>query len=186
MIDDKEKWDLRHKENPPIKTPLKLLEDFISLANPNKALDIACGMGRNSLFMRDCGFCVESVDISSYALDSLQNQPNITPILADLDCFKIPPNQYDLICNSYFLERRLFPFILKGLKKGGILVFETFALSDDENLNAFAKDSSHLLYKNELLRAFLDLEILFYEEKIIERTRSPLSKALVASLVAKA
>ena len=82
------------------------------------------------------------------------------------------------------MERRLFPYIVNGLKQGGILVFETFAKSDIELHNAFASDSSHLLHKNELLRAFLELEILFYEENLIERTKDS-TLALVARLVAR-
>lgn len=53
-----------------------------------------------------------------------------------------------------------------------------------ESQNAFASDSNHLLRKNELLKAFLDLEILFYEEALIERKKDS-NLALVARLVAQ-
>ncbi len=43
----------------------------------------------------------------------------------------------------------------------------------------------HLLHKNELLHAFLDLEILFYEETLIPRAKDS-SLALVARLVGRA
>lgn len=188
MQSDALKWNHKHKENPIPSEPLQLLKHYIPQATLSaKALDIACGMGRNSRFMRDCGFCVESVDISDFAIASLQNESNIKAFCADLDTFKIPPNRYDLICNSYFLQRHLFPSMRKGLRKGGVLVFETFVRSEIESHNAFASDSAHLLHKNELLHAFLDLEILFYEETLIQRTKdsdSPL--ALIARLVAKA
>ncbi|MDY5615822.1 MAG: methyltransferase domain-containing protein [Helicobacter sp.] len=186
MIRDKEKWDLRHQNNPIPNSPLELLSQYITQAQKGRALDIACGMGRNSRFMRDNGFVVDSIDISTYAISSLKDEVNINPICVDLDTFSIPKNHYDLICNSFFLERRLFPSILEGLKKNGILIFETFARSDNESHNAFASDSSHLLRKNELLRAFLDLEILFYEEKLISRNRDSHTLALVARLVARA
>ena len=184
MISDKEKWDTRHRENPLPTIPLELLCKHIQKAQVGRALDIACGMGRNSKFMCECGFNVDSVDISSYAIESLQGIKNLNAQCVDLDTFKIPPQSYDLICNSYFLERRLFPYIVNGLRQGGILVFETFAKSDIELHNAFASDSSHLLHKNELLRAFLELEILFYEENLIERTKDS-TLALVARLVAR-
>lgn len=187
MQSDQVKWNIRYQENAVVGEPLRILKKSITHIIPQdnpKALDIACGMGRNSRFMRDCGFCVESVDISDFAIASLQNERNIHAFCVDLDTFKIPPRSFDLICNSYFLERRLFPFIREGLKKGGILVFETFVKSEIESQNAFASDSSHLLHKNELLHAFLDLEILFYEETLIQRTQDSL--ALVARLVGKA
>ena len=184
MESDALKWDMRYKESPaPIK-PLELLRVYIAKAKVGKALDIACGMGRNSRFMRDCGFSVESVDISSYAINALQGESGINTQCVDLDTFRIPICSYDLICNSYFLDRRLFPYMIEGLKRGGILVFETFALSNVESQNAFASDSNHLLRKNELLKAFLDLEILFYEEALIERKKDS-NLALVARLVAQ-
>ena len=186
MISDKEKWDLRHQNSPIPDNPLELLKQNIALAKKGKALDIACGMGRNSKFMRDSGFLVDSIDLSSYAISSLENEANINLICADLDTFMIPKNNYELICNSFFLERRLFPFIIEGLKEGGILVFETFAKSHNEAHNAFASNSPHLLRKNELLRAFLDLEILYYEEKLICKNQITNTLALVARLVARA
>lgn len=184
MISDKEKWDTRHRDNPLPTIPLELLCKYIQKAQVGRALDIACGMGRNSKFMLDCGFNVDSVDISSYAIESLQGIKNLNAQCVDLDTFKILPQSYDVICNSYFLERRLFPYMIEGLKRGGILVFETFAKSDVESHNAFASDSNHLLRKNELLRAFLDLEILFYEEALSMRHLTQ-SLALVARLVAR-
>ncbi|WP_104721566.1 class I SAM-dependent methyltransferase [Helicobacter mesocricetorum] len=187
MISDKEKWDYRHANNPAPTNPLELLVQNIIFAKKGKALDIACGMGRNSLFMRDNGFVVDSVDISPFAISHLQNLPNINPICANLDTFIIPKENYDLICNSFFLERRLFPFIIEGLKKGGILIFETFVKNDDESCNAPISNPSHLLRKNELLKAFLDLEILFYEEKLtqVSNNYSP-AFAITARLVARA
>ncbi|TLD85261.1 methyltransferase domain-containing protein [Helicobacter sp. MIT 11-5569] len=184
MQDDALKWNTRHKENPPPTQPLELLKTHIHKAKVGKALDIACGMGRNSRFMRECGFCVDSVDISTYAISALQGEHNINAQCVDLDTFKIPKQSYDLICKSYFLERRLFPYMVEGLKKDGILIFETFIQSPVESQNAFTSDSSHLLRKNELLRAFLDLEILFYEETLITREKDS-SLALVARLVAQ-
>ncbi|MBX7491345.1 class I SAM-dependent methyltransferase [Helicobacter turcicus] len=184
MQRDALKWDIRHRENPIPTRPLELLKTHIAKARVGKALDIACGMGRNSKFMRDCGFCVDSVDVSSYAISSLQGEKGINAQCVDLDTFKIPPCSYDLICKSYFLERRLFPYMIEGLKKDGILVFETFVQSNVELHNAFARDSAHLLRKNELLRAFLDLEVLFYEEALIVRSKDS-GLALVARLVAQ-
>lgn len=183
MQSDAQKWDMRHRQNPIPNEPLALLVAHIAKAQLGKALDLACGMGRNSRFMRDCGFVVESVDISSYAINSLQGESGINASCVDLDHFKIPACSYDLICNSYFLERRLFPLIIEGLKKGGILIFETFGKSYQESLNAFTGDSTYLLRKNELLRAFLDLEILFYEETLLAHHDSPV---LVVRLVARA
>lgn len=80
MQSDQDKWNLRHKNNPIPSEPLALLRQFITAAPRGKALDIACGMGRNSRFMRDCGFEVESIDISDFAITSLQMNAIFTRI----------------------------------------------------------------------------------------------------------
>lgn len=182
MISDKEKWDKKHKENPPNTTPLELLKNYIHLAQDCEykvALDIACGMGRNSYFMRDNGFVVDSIDISSTAIESLKNQHNINAICVDLDDFIIEENKYALVVNSFFLDRRLFPQITKSLKKNGILIFETFVINKPNNTPI---NINHMLHKNELLRAFLNLDILFYEESLLNKNDD---STLVARLVAR-
>lgn len=180
MISDKEKWDKKYKENEPPTKPLSLLEEYICLANSTNgiALDIACGMGRNSYFMRDSGFIVDSIDISEVAINSLSNQRNINPICVDLDNYTLEEQKYDLICNSFFLERRLFPQISRALKKNGILIFETFVLEDYRPIS----NINHILHKNELLRSFINLEIIFYKETYLNKNDK---STLVARMVAR-
>ena len=77
--------------------------------------------------------------------------------------------------------------LIQGLKKGGILIFETFVKNDNETYNAPITNPSHFLRKNELLKAFLDLEILFYEEKPTQILNNQSSTfAVTARLVARA
>ena len=76
-------------------------------------------------FLASLGFSVESVDISQVALENLSHLPNITPICADLDDFTIH-QKYDVILNSFFLDRRLFTSIINALNPNGLVLFETF------------------------------------------------------------
>jgi 2-polyprenyl-3-methyl-5-hydroxy-6-metoxy-1,4-benzoquinol methylase len=61
---DKEKWDARYLENIGEMDPTPLLDQYWHLAAIGNALDIACGNGRNSLFLANRGFFVDVVDIS--------------------------------------------------------------------------------------------------------------------------
>jgi tellurite methyltransferase len=154
---DREKWDARYRKKLGGPEPSSILTKYWSLASVGKALDIACGNGRNSIFLAEKGFEVDAVDISKMATDHLAGlNPNINVICTDLDTWEIPSNRYELIVNIRFLDRRLFPMIQSGLKPGGILIFESFM--DGE------KDK-YVLKKNELLRAFLSFRIVYYEEK---------------------
>jgi SAM-dependent methyltransferase len=157
---DREKWDLRYQDDPGELSPSLLVEQYVSLAACGKALDIACGTGRNSLFLARKRFRVEAVDISCTAIDRVAGlHPGITARCLDLDTWEIPENEYDLILNIRFLDRRLFPGITAGLKPGGVLIFESFTGEEEDRF---------CLKKNELLNAFSDLDRIYYDEKKLE------------------
>jgi tellurite methyltransferase len=153
---DRLKWDDRYRKNQGNTDPAAIVSKYIHLAEAGKALDIACGNGRNSRFMAARGFDVDAVDISRVATGRIEGRhPNIHVICTDLDTWAIPEDRYDLIVNIRFLDRRLFPMIRNGLTPGGVLIFE-----------AFIGDAGHryCLASNELLREFKSLRVVYYEE----------------------
>jgi SAM-dependent methyltransferase len=157
---ERKKWDARYLKHQGGSEPSPILTKYWSLASVSNALDIACGNGRNSLFLAEKGFTVDAVDISTVATDRLKAQnPDINVICTDLNAWDIPANRYDLISNIRFLDRRLFPLIQEGLKPGGMLIFESF-------LNC--ETDPYCLKQNELLRAFHSFRIVYYEEQKIE------------------
>lgn len=156
---DREKWDAKYCQNLGNHLPAEILEKFIGIVPAGRALDIACGNGRNSIFLQQRGFTVDAVDISTVATNHIENQANkINVICTDIDNWTIEENCYELILNINFLDRHLFPMIEKGLKGGGILIFESFTGGQNKNF---------CLTTNELLTAFPSLHIMFYEEKEI-------------------
>jgi tellurite methyltransferase len=164
MLQDRFKWNEKYQAASYPTEPAAILKNYILLARGQKALDIAAGNGRNSLFLAKRGFTVDAVDISDAGLRLFAGKhPNIHPICADLDHFDIPANRYDLIINLKFLNRRLFPYIREGLTAGGILIFQTFLDRPAEKKDQPAC-RDYLLRENELLHAFLSLRILFYNE----------------------
>jgi len=130
--------------------------------------------------MMRCTTTIEANAWISYRKLFAGGHPDIHPICADLDTFDIPGNRYDLIVNVKFLNRRLFPFIQEGLRKGGILIFETFVESEECGENeSICRD--YLLGKNELLTAFLSLRVLYCHEFKAAEQNKP---SRIASLVA--
>jgi SAM-dependent methyltransferase len=169
---DRERWNNKYLQGfESDKNPSNLLVDFVHLANKGKALDIAAGLGRNSLFLAESGFFVDAVDISDVAIEKLKTlHQNINPIHADLKIYRPSENTYDLIINFNFLERSLFPYIKEALKKDGVLIFETFLEG------SVAKTSrDFLLRKNELLHSFLSLHIVYYQEKQVINCKNEVS-----------
>lgn len=179
---DKLKWNDKHQNHPLPDSPSETLTKYLYLASRGKALDLACGLGRNSRYLVEEGFEVDAVDISDYALSQLEDVAGIHTQEINLREYQIPLNQYDLICNIFFNERRLTPYIKEGLKPGGILVFESFVEDSRFTLNSF-KNRDHYLRVNEILHVFIGMRIHYYEEKDVIRHDG--SEARMASLVAE-
>lgn len=156
---DQKRWNSRYLKKTGGSGPSAIVSSYFSSAPVGRALDIACGNGRNSRFLAQKGFTVDAVDISNIALDQLQeNGKGINVICRDLDSWQIPRNRYQLIINIRFLNRRLFPMIQTALSPGGVLIFESF-------INIKDKKMKYCLEPNELLGAFNALKIVYYEEK---------------------
>lgn len=183
MEQDRLKWNKKHKDieaNPA--EPSQTLQNNHHLAPGKKALDIACGLGRHSRFLSKHGYEIDAVDISDYALGRLQGTQGVTTHHVDIDHYTPPPESYHLICNFFFLERRLFGPIIKSLKSDGILIFETFAKHPEHALPS-STTAEHYLQPDELRNAFPKLHTLDYRER--EFTRPDGVKCLLASLVAQ-
>ena len=187
MEKDRIKWNAKYSKKPEKEEPSQAVSRFFSMADPGRALDIACGTGKNALFLARQGFIVDAVDISDVALQKISGRhPQVNPICADLDLFQIPVNRYSLIINIRFLNRRLFPYIREGLTKNGVLIFESYLeMPNPENKNSDTWQPScrdYLLRENELLHAFLSLKIRFYREIGIKSPKSPPYEATLAAV----
>jgi SAM-dependent methyltransferase len=136
-----------------------ILEKYIKEARVGNALDIACGIGRNTHFLAEKGFLVDAVDLSDYALSQVKDIATINKIEADLDTYNLEFNKYDLIVNINYLNRRFFPQIKEALKSGGVIVFDTFIVAHGD----FDQPSNpeYLLRKNELLHALKGFDIVY-------------------------
>jgi len=187
---DRIKWNDKYLQRESSTAPSRIVTKHYALNRPGKALDIAAGTGRNSIFLSKHGFSVEAVDISDVGLRQLSGlYPDIHPLCVDLDTFDIPAGRYALILNIRFLNRRLFPLIVEGLVPGGILIFESY-LERPKGTDLSACDAQagegptcrdYLLRENELLHAFLSLKVLYYREGKIS---GPENRGAKASLVA--
>lgn len=182
MIEDKERWNIRHVKKPMKTTVSPLLQKFIEIVNVGQAIDIACGTGRNTHFLEDLGFEVDAVDLSDYALSRIKDASNISKIEADLDIYNLEKNRYDLVVNFNYLNRRLMAQMSDALVDGGIIIFETFIVAHENPENG-SMNPDYLLKDNELLEAFKDLDIIFYEERDDVNTYG--EKVRIASIVAK-
>ena len=184
-LKDKEKWNAKYGSSACLagREPAPWLVDHANLlTGKGQALDIAMGEGRHALFAASLGYDVLGIDISDVGIaraESLarENKLTIRTQVADLDHYPIEENTYDLILCFYFLNRHLFEGIRKGLKPGGVLIFETFTV-DYLQYSRFRRE--WVLEKNELMGAFPGLSVLDYRE-----VDEPDNETAYASLVAR-
>lgn len=161
MDSDRTKWNARYREGDIPAETSDIVRRFFRLASGPLALDLAAGAGRNSTFLAEHGFRVDAVDISDEGLSRVRH-PGVRRVCADLDAFDIPAERYDLIVDVLYLNRRLFPQVIDGLRPGGLLVFESLLLEPGQDAGGHCRD--YFLRPNELLRAFSPLRVLHYHE----------------------
>jgi SAM-dependent methyltransferase len=171
--DDRQKWDNRYANDKVWQRahdPLPWLVEHVRSDQNGVALDLACGLGHNALWLARQGYRVLAVDGSMVGLrrglaavrdQGLAGQVRFAQ--ADLDCFRPPAGCCDLVCVLRFLNRDLFPWLIAALRPGGLLVVATlnWRWSDTSP----DTDPEYLLKPGELLRAFPGLQVIDHLEE---------------------
>ena len=134
-----------------------------------RALDLACGAGRNALYLAEHGWHVTAVDGSRVAIEILRDRARERGLIVDarvadleLGGFKIEQDAYDLVCVFYYLQRDIFAAIREGIKEGGTCAAAIHMV--DESPDVKPMNPNFLLQHGELREVFLDWEILHYHE----------------------
>jgi SAM-dependent methyltransferase len=138
-----------------------------------KALDLACGAGRNALYLAGLGWRVTAVDRSWVALWLLSQRAEFSafpgvrvPLRGGIDIcradledgkFSIAPDSYDLICDVLYLQSSLFEPIRQGIRPGGVFAGAILLRGAD-------RDSRFRLAPGELRKQFESWKILYYSE----------------------
>ena len=164
--------------------PSSFLREQLYRLPKGRALDLACGGGRNAIFLAQNAYDVDAVDRSLEALEegrklALDAGECVNFIETDLENYKLPEERYDLIINFNYLERVLVPKMTAALKPGGMLLFETFTL--DQKRFGPPGNEAYLLRKGELKELFKGLDVLYFWEGVLAEREK---KKAVARLLA--
>ena len=135
---DRDRWNARYADGAyeSRQHPSPFLEQIAHLLPGNgRALDLACGAGRNARYLAHRGLAVDAVDISRVALERAQADAGELPIRwieCDLDDGFEAKADYDLIVNIRYVNLALVSKLIGSLRPNGILVIEQhFATSAD-------------------------------------------------------
>lgn len=157
-----------------IQDPSPWVARFAPLVTPGaKVLDLACGGGRHSRLFVDLGHQVLAVDSDISKLGELTRHPRLEILQCDLEKDALPAflsQEFDAIVVTNYLHRPLLPAIAKALADQGVLIYETFALGNEQ----FGRPSNpaHLLRPGELLDWLAgELRIIAYEDVIVDKPK---------------
>ncbi len=138
-----------------------LYADFLPATGA--ALDLACGLGKNSLYLAQQGLEVMALDGSSEGLARVDQAAELSglsqrlkTVQADLDEYCLPEAGFDLIVVVRYLKPELFPAISTALKPGGVLFYKTFNRKVLESRPAF--NASFTIEQAQLEAGFPDLQ----------------------------
>jgi len=144
-----------------------VVEKYAALLPGKRALDLACGTGRNAVYLALAGFEVTVIDRLPDALErtrDLAARYGVTVRTLQRDLEKpgaIDDLTANLIIVVRYLERSLFPAIETALAPRGILAYETF--TEAQKALGHPRNPRFLLRPGELRFAFPRLQILQHQ-----------------------
>jgi len=130
-------------------TPL-VVETAKSLPS-GRALDLACGTGRNALWLAERGWSVTAVDGAASAVEEVRRRAHGRGLAVDVHLanlekgeYRIDPETWDLILMCYYLQTDLFVMAKQGLVPGGIVLVVVHAAEPGEEPSAFSLPAGDL------------------------------------------
>ncbi|UCZ54979.1 methyltransferase domain-containing protein [Bacillus shivajii] len=185
-MDPIQKWNEKHKtklEEKKPQEPNSLLTQLIPAVMDGTAVDLACGLGANSLHLAEKGYDVKAFDISDVAVDRVNKQAaesklSVEAKVADLatdDGIKLVADTVDRIKSAepgetssadavimtYYLERKLFPFIKDLVKTEGYIFIETYV--SVPGMTDKPVSEKYKLRPDELVNEFGDWGIVYFD-----------------------
>ena len=172
---ERDKWNERYRggQYASREHPTALLADWAPRVRNGAALDVACGAGRNALFLAAAGFRVDAVDISDAGIErarasAVSRGLDIRFIEADLTGdprLTLPDEPYDLIVWVRYVNPGLMPHLVDRLAPGGHIVCEQHVTTPADVVGP--RSPEFRLAPNELLRSASGLLVVHYNEGIV-------------------
>lgn len=170
MDAQRKKWNSRYQEQEVAAMPCSVLTQHADLL-PHRglALDVACGLGGNAIFLAQRGFHCEAWDIADVAISKLTtyshaHKLSIAAKCCDLSGENLANNRYDVVVASYFLDRSLLPKLAQSIKPGGLIYYQTFNQLQASGQRHGPSNPDYLLQENELSQAFSNFLVLCHNQ----------------------
>lgn len=165
----RDKWDGRYREATATPGPMWALQENAHLLPARgRALDLACGLGGNALFLAERGLEVVAWDLSPVAVQRLGAAARARGLavraeVRDVAARPPTPGSFDVVTVGRYLDRSAAHAIAGALRPGGLLFYQTFTR---EQVHAGGpRTPAFRLAPNELLALFVGLRVRVYREE---------------------
>ena len=180
---DRDKWNRKYREGAYADrvNPSAFLAEWLPAlatdADPPRAVDIACGIGRNALYLARLGWEVDAVDVSDVALEKLaavaaEESLAVNCVVADLEddpaavARVAGDRRYDLALVIRYANLSLIRLLAGVIRPGGYLIVEKHLVTDADVVGP--RNARFRAKPGELRQAAEAFEIVEYREGILE------------------
>jgi len=160
----------------------------------SSVLDLACGNGRNGLFLIEHNIPTTFADVKSEALKNVElslanlskNQQSLAQSWqVDFEIEHSSPLQgkaFSAVMVFRYLHRQLFAQLKAAIKPGGMIIYETF--TEQQAQLGRPKNPDFLLRPTELVEQFSDWQILHSFEGLVKQSQDKDIQQAIAQIVA--
>jgi tellurite methyltransferase len=138
-----------------------------------RTLDVACGRGRHALLLAGAGYPVRAIDrdsdqIAALRAAALRLRLPLEAEVVDLESGEVSlgESEWELVLVFRYLHRALFPALVRALRPGGLLLYETYTAEPARRGGPTNPD--FLLEPGELPRLVAPLEVIRQREGVFD------------------
>ena len=167
---DYDKWNQRYAQGrDQTNNAAVFLRDWLPKLPIGRALDVACGAGRNALMLAQAGYQVDAIDISDVGLKLARHKAeqmglSLNWIEQDLEQpYRLDKN-YDLIIVMWYVNLGLIGKLCDCLAPGGYLLCQEHLITDQAVIGP--SSTNYRVAPGELTKVVSGVDVLHYEESI--------------------
>jgi SAM-dependent methyltransferase len=189
----REEWNRRYADADLLWTaaPNRFLVAEVAELEPGRALDLACGEGRNAVWLAEQGWQVVGVDYSDVALGkaaglAAERGVSVELVEADVLAYEPEPLGYELVCVLYLqlraaARRRMLARAAAAVAPGGTFLLVAHDLTNLEHGHGGPSNPAVLLTPEEVGAELPELELVKAERVLrpVEGADRPAIDALV-------
>ncbi len=163
--------DPHSQDAPQIKPAAWVQKHSPLIPKSGQVLDLACGRGRHTRYLLQQRFKVLALDRDISGLNDIASDSSLEIMSADLEAGGDSPfkgRRFAGVVVVNYLYRPLFDDLIAALDDGGVLIYQTFMVGNEEF--GRPRNPDFLLKENELREVFGgELDVLDFEQGFVEQ-----------------